>query len=62
MDGNQHLNADSRPCILGGCADLSDKKELRQATPFSIYELLISGLGNCGMIQLINACGERVCM
>lgn len=27
-----------------------------------IYELLISGLGNCGMIQLINACGERVCM
>lgn len=26
------------------------------------YELLISGFGSWGMIQLINACGERVCM
>ena len=26
------------------------------------YELLISGFGNCGMIQLINALGERVCI
>lgn len=26
------------------------------------YEPLISGFGNCGMIQLINACGERVCI
>lgn len=42
-------------------------QEAPNATPdlvsFRIrYELFISGLGNCGMIQLINACGERVCM
>jgi hypothetical protein len=26
------------------------------------YELFISGFGSCGMIQLINARGERVCI
>ncbi len=63
MDGHPHTNADARPvfgddelifCLV--------KRELMIATPFCFYELLISGFGSCGMIQLINACGERVCI
>jgi hypothetical protein len=30
--------------------------------PIFHYELFISGFGSCGMIQSINALGERVCM
>jgi hypothetical protein len=43
------------------------KREASQTDPdltlFAVlYELFISGFGNCGMIQLIKAWGERVCI
>lgn len=47
-------------CFVRLCLAFGVLRDPRNDTLY--YELLISGLGNCGMIQSISALGERVCM